>query len=179
MVTFLKDACFPVTSKGWIASLDSFFNFRLLDPSGELGRASTMAVSETGCADVNELSSFGVTSIESSAAAIVFSSSLLLQLVLNLVATKTEMNGYDKPNVLGELYGVVRFQHVREVLLELNNTFLRDGKFVLDARLDTFSFPFGENAVEHFVAASELFVSVDVERPTDDSQVSLQRSPCW
>ena len=100
------------------------------------------------------------------------------QLVLNLVATKTEMNGDDKPNVLGELCGVVRFQHVREVLLELENIFLCDGKFVLDARLDTFSFPFGENAVDHFVAASELFVSVDVERPTDDSQVSLQRSPC-
>ena len=67
MVTFLKDACFPVTSKGWIASLDSFLNFRLLDPSGEPSRASTAAMSETGCADVNELSSFGVTSIESSA----------------------------------------------------------------------------------------------------------------
>ena len=51
------------------------------------------------------------------------------------------MNGDDKPNVLGELYGVVRFQHVREVLLELDNIFLHDGKFVLDTRLDTFSFP--------------------------------------
>ena len=56
---------------------------------------------------------------------------LLLQLVLNLIATKTKMNGRDKPNVLGQLYGVIRFQHVREVLLELSNIFLCDGKLCL------------------------------------------------